>query len=95
MAGKVAPYLVVVQSSLFRRHDRRLAIPLVLAQHLRGELDSRLSPRFRIEGQDVVLATLDLASFPLKAFGPSVGSLAEQGDEIIAAIDLVISRAWD
>ena len=89
-----APFLVVVQSSRFNDVPRRVAIPLV-AQAVIGPLDSRLSPGFVIEGVAVVLATLEVSSLPLAAFGDLVGNLSAPGYDIISALDLVVSRAWD
>ncbi len=88
------PFLVVVQSSPFKDVPRRVAIPLV-PRAVIGPLDSRLSPGFTIEGVDVALATLEVSSLPLAAFGELVGNLSARGDEIIRALDLVVSRAWD
>ena len=88
------PFLVVVQSSRFKDVPRRVAIPLV-AQAVIGPLDSRLSPGFTIDGVAVVLATLEVSSLPLAAFGDLVGNLSARGDDIIRALDLVVSRAWD
>ena len=88
------PFLVVVQSSRFKDVPRRVAIPLV-AQAVVGPLDSRLSPGFTVEGVAVVLATLEVSSLPLAAFGDLVGNLGARGDDIIRALDLVVSRAWD
>ena len=88
------PFLVVEQSSGFKDVPRRVAIPLV-PQAAIGPLDSRLSPGFTIEGVDVVLATLEVSSLPLAAFGELVGNLAARGDDILRALDLVVSRARD
>jgi hypothetical protein len=79
------PFLVVVPSSRFKDVPRRLAIPLV-EQTLIGPLDSRLSPTFTIDGVVVVLATLEVASLPLGAFGDLVGNLSSRGDDIIRAL---------
>ncbi len=42
----------------------------------------------------MVLSTLDLGSFPEDAFGEHVTSLSQDGDSIIAAIDLAIARGF-
>jgi toxin CcdB len=92
-AHATVPYLLIVQSNAFRPLDRRLALPLVSRDALPSEIGT-LFPEFRIEGTPVVAAALDLASYPKRAFGELVTSLAEEGDAIIAAIDIVISRAF-
>ncbi|CAO3452187.1 hypothetical protein [Azospirillum largimobile] len=53
-----------------------------------------MTPLFVIEGHDVILNPLQLASVPADQLGENVCSLAEDSDRIIAAIDLLISRAW-
>ncbi|PWC55033.1 CcdB family protein [Azospirillum sp. TSO22-1] len=94
-ARRTSPYLLNVQSSLFRHYDRRLAIPLVLAESFPGSADRRLNPSFVIGGRTLVLATLDLTSFPLRAFGEWVANVSEQAEDIVNAMDLVTSRAWE
>lgn len=53
-----------------------------------------MTPLFVIEGHDVILNPLQLASVPADQLGEKVCSLADDSDRIIAAIDLLISRAW-
>jgi hypothetical protein len=50
--------------------------------------------RGRLDGQDVVLHPLEIVSVVVDRLGPPVGSLRERGDDIIRAVDVVISRAW-
>ena len=42
----------------------------------------------------MILDTLDIVSVDCKTLGPKVGSLADEGDVITAALDEVFSRAW-
>lgn len=94
-ARRTSPYLVNVQSSLFRQYDRRLAIPLVLAECFPGPADRRLNPSVVIGDGTLILATLDLTSFPLKAFGERVANVSELAEDIVNAMDLATSRAWE
>lgn len=94
-SATVRPYLIIVQSNLFRRRERLLAIPLVLVSALDGQPEPQVNPTFVIEGQKVFLETFGLGSFPLAAFGPNVGTLEDQGDRIVAAIDLAMARGYD
>ncbi len=85
------PFVVIVQSASFDRHLRRIVVPLPLA----GSLPvSKVNPVFAIEGVKVILDTLDIVSVDCKTLGPKVGSLADEGDVITAALDEVFSRAW-
>jgi toxin CcdB len=87
------PYVVSVQSGRFDLSRRRVVIPLVVQSELPSP-DPRLHPVFNVEGSSVVLEPLQLVSVAVERLGERVGSLASDGDRIIAAIDLVISRAW-
>ena len=87
------PYLLVVQSRRFDSFGRRVVIPLVDAA-ANPVIERTLNPTFSIEGRSVVLHTLQMASIPANTLGELVASLEPEGDRIIAAIDLLISRAW-
>ena len=92
------PYVLVVQSSLFSRAQRRVVVPLVSAKVLArvGQLPaSPVNPVFEVEGCSVVLNPLEIVSIPLEALGEHVGSLAAQGDIVVAALDELFSRAWN
>ncbi len=99
-AGKnrvTIPYVVVVQSSCYRKSRRRVVVPLILAEELGKITDlpkSGINPLFIIEGVNVVLSPLDIVSVPIESLGVWVGSLAEDGDVIVAALDELFSRAW-
>lgn len=87
------PFVVVVQSRRLDGYSRRLVVPLLRGSAL-PDLDPGLAPRFRVEDTDVVLNPLELISVPRERLGPPIASLRADGDRIIAAIDMVISRAW-
>ncbi len=53
-----------------------------------------LNPIFDVDGSQVVLHPLQIVSVPFDQLGRKIGSLAAEGDRIIAALDLVVSRAW-
>lgn len=91
------PYVVVVQSSSFDKSRRRVVVPLVSCKAMEQVTKlplSAINPVFEIEGQQLVLHPLEIVSVALEALGEKIASLAEQGDEIIAALDELISRAW-
>lgn len=91
---KVIPYVVIVQSRRFDLARRRVVVPLVL--HSAGpDPEPRLNPVFEVEGTKVVLNPLQIVSVAVDRLGDLVGSLNTDGDRVIAAIDLVITRAWD
>lgn len=86
--------MVVVRSSQFDSHVRRVVVPLVRARTLDGPLLRSLNPEFTIRNVRVVLHPLDVVSVPVEALGERVGSLADAGDAIVAALDEVLTRAW-
>lgn len=90
----VIPYVVVVQSRRFDGARRRVVIPLVLASTVPSP-EPRLNPAFDIEGTKVVLNPLHMVSMAVDRLGDLVVSLKDDGDRVIAAIDLLITRAWD
>lgn len=55
----------------------------------------RMNPSFSVEGVAVVLDTLDMVAVPTDRLGEPVASLHEHGADIIAAIDELITRAYD
>ena len=92
------PYVLVVQSSLFSRAQRRVVVPLVSVEILGRVAQlpaSSVNPVFDVEGRPVVLNPLEIVSIPLDALGEHVGSLAAQGDVVVAALDELFSRAWN
>jgi toxin CcdB len=91
------PYVVIVQSSLYDDFRRRLVVPLVRRSGMpRGSVPvkSRLNPRFRIEGIEVIAHPLELASVPINALGEMVSSLMEHGQILTDALDEVFTRSW-
>jgi toxin CcdB len=96
-AGKhkdAIPFVVIVQSSQFDDYRRRVVVPLVRASEI-GPLQFKIfNPMFTVRGIKVVLHPLEIVSIPLDQLGARAGSLAESGQEIIAALDELLTRAW-
>lgn len=96
-AGKhrdTVPYVVVVQSSQFDGYRRRVVVPLVKASALGKISHGRFNPSFKIRGTAVILHPLEIVSVPLDQLGPVVGSLQDDGQQIVAALDELLARAW-
>jgi toxin CcdB len=88
------PFVVVVQSSQFDDYRRRVVVPLVRSSSL-GKTDLlNFNPGFRVCGTSVVLHPLEIVSVAIEHLGPVVGSLAAEGQQIVAALDELFSRAW-
>lgn len=87
---KVIPYLLDVQADLLDGLATRVVVPLVLADEMR--LAARqLNPQFKIKGEAVVMSTAELAGVASRALGDKVASLKSKRDEIIAALDLLLT----
>lgn len=88
------PYVVVLQSAAFDEFRRRVVVPLVRKSYLRRIHHPKFNPTFVIGGLQVVLHPLELVSVPTDRLGEPVASLAEQGGQIIDAMDELITRAY-
>ncbi len=88
------PYVVVVQSAQFDDYRRRVVVPLVRASNLASPPFAAFNPSFRIGGTKVILHPLEMVSVPVDVLGPPVGSLADEGQAIVNALDELFSRAW-
>lgn len=88
------PFVVVVQSSQFDDYRRRVVVPLARAAALSKTALPRFNPPFKIRGVAVILHPLEIASVAVSDLGPKVGSLRADGEQIVAALDELFSRAW-
>jgi toxin CcdB len=88
------PFVVVVQSAQFDSYRRRVVVPLVRAVEI-GKINYRaFNPTFKVLGVSVVLHPLEIVSVALEQLGDVVGSLSEESQSIVAALDELLSRAW-
>lgn len=87
---EIIPYLLDVQSDLLDTLNTRVIVPLVLAEEM-GRAAKQLCPQFKIKGVAVVMSTAELAGLPTRLLGEKVSSLKTKRDEIIAALDLLIT----
>lgn len=88
------PFVVVIQSAQFDNYRRRVVVPLVRASALGKVSHASFNPTFKIRGTLVVLHPLEMVSIPVDKLGALVGNLSEQGQQIVAALDELFTRAW-
>jgi toxin CcdB len=88
------PFVVVVQSSQFDDYRRRVVIPLVRKSAIGKLSHATFNPTFKVRGTPVVLHPLEIVSIPIEQLGDFVGSLSEEGQQVIAALDELFTRAW-
>ena len=87
---KSIPYLLDVQAELLDTLATRVVVPLILAEEM-GLAAKHLNPQFKIKGVAVVMSTAELAGIPNRSLGNKVASLKSKRDEIIAALDLLLT----
>jgi toxin CcdB len=86
------PFVVVVQSAQFDTYRRRVVVPLVRATAI-GKIDyAGFNPTFKVRGATVVLHPLEIVSIPVDQLGEVVGSLLDDGQLIVAALDELLTR---
>ena len=88
------PFVVVVQSAQLDSYRRRVVVPLVRSSAI-GKIDyEAFNPTFKIRGTSVVLHPLEIVSVSVDQLGEIVGSLSDESQLIVAALDELLSRAW-
>jgi toxin CcdB len=88
------PFVVVVQSAEFDNYRRRVVVPLVRATAIGKVSYAAFNPTFKIRGTSVVLHPLEIVSIPVDQLGDLVGSLSDDSQLIVAALDALLIRAW-
>jgi toxin CcdB len=85
------PYFLLLQHDVIETRALRVVVPLVSLA--RAELPiNRLNPIFDVEGQKVILSTLEVAGVPPSLLGYEVvTSLEAHRDKIIAAVDFLVT----
>lgn len=89
-SAQAVPFLVDVQSDFLSGFSTRVVVPLAPVQSV-GKSAQRLHPQFQIDGVNMVMMTELLAAVPKAALGAAVTSLAQHRDEIVAALDFLIT----
>jgi toxin CcdB len=87
------PFVVIVQSAQFDGYRRRVVVPLVRSSGIGKVGHGIFNPTFKIRGTSVVLHPLEMVSIPVNQLGALVGSLSNQGELIVAALDELLTRA--
>ncbi|MEZ9946990.1 CcdB family protein [Vibrio breoganii] len=85
------PYFVDVQSEMLDTLNTRLVIPLTPVEMLEKKAPVHLCPVIHIDEGDFVILTHQMASVPNKILRDPVNELSTFRNEIIAAIDFLIT----
>lgn len=83
------PYLLDVQAELLQSLKTRLVIPA--SRYEKGAVIDRLNPVFDHENKKYRLLTQQMAGIPIVNLAEAVADLTPMRDEIIAAIDILIT----
>jgi len=82
------PYLLDVQADLLDIMSTRIVIPLYTPQAIPKPI-RHLNPLASINGDRFVCSTAELAGIPVSMLHHPITNLAENRDEIIAALDFI------
>jgi len=85
------PLLVDVQSELLEPLNTRVVIPLTRSPALTKKPVSHLTPEIPFGGDRYVLMTPQLAGLNRADLGPLAGSLAEERQVILSALDFLLT----
>lgn len=85
------PLLLDVQHELLEDLATRVVIPLYKPSAIKSGIIERLTPRVEIEGASYVAVTPELAGIPRRALGARIGDLAARRNDIIAALDFLVT----
>ena len=88
--GRVG-FVVDVQSRLLEDLATRVVVPLLPKASAPRVPMKTLNPLLPFHGSEFVLMTQNMASIPVAQLGRAAGTLAPQRDEIIRAIDALLS----
>lgn len=85
------PFLVDIQSSLLEQLETRIVIPLVRLSTLQNQGIPSLYPEFSYENQQLALLTTQVSGIHKALLKQPIGTLAQQRDTILKALDFAIS----
>jgi toxin CcdB len=82
--------LLDCQADTLSHLSSRVVAPLLPQAEVPRGLN-RLHPTLSVEGRQLVLATHLLTALPVRQLGDRAGSLAKHQDEIMAALDMLLT----
>ncbi len=93
------PFLVVVQSGLLDRWERRVVVPLSTIETDGPVPDALLTPILTLaipplDGVRYLVAAQEIGNVPQEALGERVANLRDEAEITIGAIDWVLSQGF-
>lgn len=83
-------YVINCQSDFLNHYDTRLVVPL-LPLGKGPVVAKRFNPVFEVKDRQLVMYTQYAAALQLRRLGAAVSSLKSKRDEIVAAIDMLVT----
>jgi toxin CcdB len=87
----VYPYVLDIQSDLLKALATRMVVPLALTSLPPSSLPKRLCPLVLVKGQSLMLVPFEAAPLDKLHLKSKVASLRERANDIVAAMDAVLS----
>ena len=87
--ARYRPYLVVLQSDLVADLRSTVVAPLIARSELQGA--RQLNPLVSIDGGEYWIAIYELFAIEQRMLGPRIGSVANDQDAVIAALDFLFT----
>lgn len=85
------PFVLDIQSDLLKALATRMVVPLAVTLLPSTSLPRRLCPLVQIKGQSLMLVPFEAAPLDKRHLKSKVVSLRERADDIVAAMDAVLS----
>ncbi|MEZ5495144.1 MAG: CcdB family protein [Pseudomonadales bacterium] len=88
---KLFPFLLDVQSDLLNELQTRVVIPLTSVEKNTAKQISRLTPLLKIDGENYLMLTPQLAGINKKELGKFAADLSNSRTEIVEALDFLVT----
>lgn len=88
---KRIPFLLDVQTVLLDELQTRVVVPLTSVEKSTAKPISRLTPLLKIDGENYLMLTPQLAGINKKEIGKAVADLSNSRTEIVAALDFLVT----
>lgn len=82
--------LLDCQSDALGELDSRFVVPLLPTNYINCKF-LRLNPEFQVGSDRFVLATQSAATVPVRMLGSRIGSLSQEHDRIMSALDMLLT----
>jgi len=90
-ANSVYPLLVDIQHELLETLSTRLVVPLTPCALYEGKAPQTMCPTIHLEQGAFIFMPQYMSSVPIQALGEKVGSIDTFREEVIRAIDLLMT----